>query len=413
MEKIKYPKYRWFVLILLMLAEFSNCALIQIAPAPIIANLAATTGAELGIITTAVMGSFVFAVAVGCILSAFLLDKIGIAKTFILGFILSAVGSFLVPVLGGSVAGLYVIRLLQGLGGGFVHGSPARIAGEWFPPEERGIANGLDGAAIGFGMTIGLITSPAVFAVVGTWQMTMTVLGIVPVIGIVLSVVYMFGPEAPNASSKQQPAEGEAVPVDNFKLVLKEPLFYIAIAIMFFFAWVQQGYSTFAPGYLANELGMSEAAAGSVFSVNSLAFTIGATLCGFIARYIFKNSFKTTIAVGFIVAAAFNVLILVGAVNTSNTILATVFTVSGFFLGWCCPLLFAFLTELYPVDVLGRVGGITQGLGTFGASIGIAICSGVLDSTGSYVLPIIVFGAVCLVGFALTLSMYKPKVFAK
>ena len=417
MENIRYPKYRWFVVLVMTLTVFSNAAIINITPSPIVGEIARSTGWQLGTATAIIMGSFTFFVAIGCILTGFMLDIFGIAKTYLAACVLSAVGSFIVPIIGGSVVGMLFIRLLQGLGGGMVLGSAACVAGRWFPAEERGIVTGVHGAGIGLGVSVGLAVSPAVFAATGSWTATMALMGIAPSIGIVLSLVLIFGPKAPTVESAENAGQGASNTEGMFQLVLKEPLFYLMIAVVFCFSWVQQGYNAFIPGYLSVDtpsgLGMGALVAGSTFSVYSLAFMLGALFCGFINRYIFKNNCKACIAFAFIVSAILHASVLLPFVNASTTTLFVCFAAAGFFFGWCSPLIFAYLTMCYPIEVTGRVGGITQGIGTLGATVGVSICSIVLNITGRYFATILIFGTICLINFVLTFFFYKPNRFTK
>ena len=120
MDKLTYPKFRWFVMILMTIVLFVNTGVIAIAPAPLVGVVAKSTGWQLGTVTAVLILSFIFFVAVGCVISALLLDRIGVFKTYILSCILAAVGAFLMPVLATSLVGLTFLRLLEGLGAGLV-----------------------------------------------------------------------------------------------------------------------------------------------------------------------------------------------------------------------------------------------------------------------------------------------------
>lgn len=418
MDKRTYPKFRWLVMSLMTLVLFVNAGLIQIAPAPLVGEVADTTGWELGTVTAALIVSFTFFVAAGCVVSAFLLDRIGVGKTYVIACLIVAAGAFLMPAAASSLPGLVFLRLLEGLGAGFVMASPALIASQWFPPEEMGIVTGFQGGGIGLGITAGLIVSPLLFEATGSWVTTMTILGIAPAVCLLLSLILVFGPSAPAAAAAgpAESADSRVAGNGNFKKVLTHPLFYIALVANFAFCWVQAGYANLLPGYLAVDppagLGLGSLDAGNTSSLYTLFFTIGALSSGFIGRYVFRNRLKITMGMGFSLAMVFNVSVMFPAINENRVALVACLIMAGFFLAWCAPTLFAYLAQCYPTNVMGRVGGLIQGIATLGSPLGVAVGSYSLTMTGRYYIAIGAIGVMCLVGFVFSFFFHKPKVFA-
>lgn len=416
MEKNIYPKYRWYVGIVMLLAVAINAGLVLIAPAPLVGIISEATGWALGTVTGIIMGAFILFVAAGCVISGFLLDRIGIPKVFIMACALTIIGSLLMPVLGTmSIGGLIFVRLLEGLGAGFVLGANACIASKWFPSEERGIVTGLNGAANGLGVTLGLLLSPAICNAVGNWAETMAICGSISALPLVLSIIMNFGPKPPQHVVPESTASNTTSSEVSFSLVLKEPMFYLMIVMSFLFSYVNQGFNDLAPGYLAVDsptgLGFGSQTAGNIFSSYSMAFMIGALLSGFVGRYILKNRLKIGMAIGFVVAAVCNASIMFPAVHSHRGILVLMLILSGFFYGWCMPMMFAYITQSYPASLLGRIGGLTQGLGTVGATVGVAVGSFALNITGRYIVAITVVVILLLLDFVLTFFLYKPKRF--
>jgi MFS family permease len=410
-----YPKYRWFVLVVMFFACFAMAGLILIGPSPLVGEIAATTGWQLGTVTAIAMFSFTLFVAIGCVLGAFLLDKLDVNKVFLLACALSAVGCLLMSLLATSMLGMMFCRLLEGFGAGFIMASPAKIAGEWFPINERGIVTGVQGAGIGFGTAVGLNVTPALASSTGSWVTALTLSAIFPAIVFVLSLILFFGPKAPQHQVEKpvvKSRKGQSV----FQLVLKQPVFYIAIIMTFCFSWVQQGYSDLTPGHLAvaapTGLGLGAQAGGSIFSLYQLAFTFGALASGFIGRFLFKNNLKLAIGIGYALAAIFNTAVLLPAINSNITALMIDLILAGFFFSWCSAMTFAYLTQCYPVSVIGRVGGITQGLGVLGAPVGVAVGSIALNVTSRYTTAIVLCFVALAVSFVLNFLLNKPKCFA-
>jgi MFS family permease len=416
MEKTMYPKYRWYVMFVMFLIHICCAGMILISPAPLVGEISKASGWQLGTITVIMMSAFTFFVAGGCVIAAFVLDKIGVCKTYMLGCILSIAGAFLMPILGSTIPGLVFLRLLEALGASFALASPMLIASEWFPLEERGIVTGFQGAGVGLGTTVGVVISPILFNATGNWLTTMALFGIPPILCFILVLIMKFGPNAPVVQN-EAPAENLGVQSDSdFKLALKERLFIVALLILFFFNWSFQGFNGLVPGYLAVDppvgVGLGAQAAGNTFSFYSLFFMIGAICSGFIGRFVFKNKLKTPLVLAFIMGAIFKLLILLPGFKDNQTALTACFIIAGFFFTWTNPMTFAYLTQCYPKSVMGRIGGILQGLGTLGAPIGVAVGSFVLNATNSYYIPLGLISFMCLLGFLLTLFLYKPKIFA-
>jgi MFS family permease len=416
MEKIIYPKYRWYVLIVMFLIHVFCAGIILISPAPLVGEISKASGWNLGTITVITMSAFTFFVAGGCVIAAFVLDKIGVCKSYMIACALAAAGTFLMPFFGSTIPGVIFMRLLQALGASIALASPMLIASEWFPIEERGIVTGFQGAGVGLGTTVGVIISPLIFNMTGNWVTTMAIMGIPPVFCFILVCIMKFGPTPPAMQSSDVPENTGVASESDFKLALKEKLFFISLIILFAFNWSFQGFTGLVPGYLAVDpptgVGLGAQVAGGTFSFYSLFFMIGAMSSGFIGRYIFKNKLKVSIAISFILGAAFKLFILLPGIRDNQAALTVCLIIAGFFFTWSQPMIFAYLTQCYPPTVMGRMGGILTGIGTLGAPIGIAIGSFALNATNSYYIPLGLISCICLLGFIMTLFLYKPKVFA-
>ncbi len=98
-EKVTYTGYRWYVMVMAIVIVVAQ-GMLLIAPTPLVGEIAKSLGTDnLGAVTGSLMAPFTFLVAIGGILSGIVMDKIGIAKTFIIGTILAAAASFLMPLI--------------------------------------------------------------------------------------------------------------------------------------------------------------------------------------------------------------------------------------------------------------------------------------------------------------------------
>lgn len=88
-------------------------------------------------------------------------DMLGRVRMYNLGFLIFAIGSvmlWLTPGTGNTGAlELIIFRLVQGVGSGFLFANSAAILTDAFPPNQRGLAMGINQIAAILGSVIGLI----------------------------------------------------------------------------------------------------------------------------------------------------------------------------------------------------------------------------------------------------------------
>ena len=139
-----YPNFRWFAL-LTMIVTTAASTTVMIAPAPLMGELAKTLHVHPGTATGIFMGLWNIIGATSCLGAGFLVDRYGIPKMIVLGCLLLVVPSLLYPVVGYSLKGLIVLRIVQALGVGPLTALVAPLAATWFPPQQRGMVAGLSG----------------------------------------------------------------------------------------------------------------------------------------------------------------------------------------------------------------------------------------------------------------------------
>jgi MFS family permease len=100
-------------------------------------------------------------------------DMFGRVRFYNLGFIIFTAGSLIlsvIPSTGNTGAmELIIFRLVQAIGGGFLFANSAAILTDVFPPNERGLALGLNGVAFQGGSLIGLILGGLLAAI--NWRL--------------------------------------------------------------------------------------------------------------------------------------------------------------------------------------------------------------------------------------------------
>jgi MFS family permease len=408
MEKLQtYPKFRWYILLMVTVAVVAQ-GMMLIAPTPLVGVISESMNVDLGAITAALMMPFTLLVAIGGIASGILMDKIGIYKTFLFGTALATIAGVLTPVAGDSLGALIALRALQGLGCGPLIASGPKLAAEWFPPSQRGLVQGVLGAALSLGITIGLMAGPQIAAKSGSWTTALLFFGIVMAVSFVLIALSKLGPSAPVVERLEAGAgKGE------IKKVMGTPLFWMTLICMFALSWVMQGYNDLTPGHLAVPapagLDLGPEIAGKIMGIYTLAFMLGSITSGFIAEKIFKGNYKLAITIAFVLTAIFCFSVTIPAINGSQAPLMICLILAGYFMGMPMPIAQTAISNFYPEHLTGSVGGITMGLSIFGGTVGVAAGSAALHATGMYNVSIIIVCVVALVGAVAGLGVKRPK----
>lgn len=408
MEKLTtYPKFRWYILLMVTIAVVAQ-GMMLIAPTPLVGVISESMNVDLGAITAALMMPFTLLVAIGGIASGIMMDKIGIYKTFLLGTAIATIAAVLTPVAGDSLGALIALRALQGLGCGPLIASGPKVAAEWFPAKQRGLVQGVLGAALSLGITIGLMAGPQIAAKSGSWTTALLFFGIVMAVGFVLIALSKLGPKAPVVERIEAGAgKGE------IKKVMGAPLFWLTLICVFALSWVMQGYNDLTPGHLAVPapagLDLGPEIAGKIMGIYTLAFMIGSLISGFVAEKIFRGNYKLAITLTFLLTAIFCFSVTIPAVNGSQVPLMTCLILAGFFMGMPMPIAQTSISNFYPEHLTGSVGGITMGLGIFGGTVGVAAGSAALHATGMYTVSIMIVCVVALVGAVAGFGVKRPK----
>jgi MFS family permease len=412
MKEVEYPKFRWYVLMATIVASLGQ-GMILIAPSPLVGQIAKTLQLDLGAATAAVMLPFTLFVAIGGIVGGMVLDKLGIAKTFIASCFIVLVCSILIPVLGDNVLGIALLRAIQGFVFGPVAVSGPRMAAEWFPKKERGFVQGTQGASLSLGITIGLISGPAIAAGSG-WQSALAWFGVSMLIGVIMFIIYAFGPKSPLSMGGAETGHAGAV---DFKMVFKLPVFWLTLLSVFALSWVMQGYNDLTPGHLAVPspigLGLGEQTAGTIMGMYTFAFMFGSLVSSFVAEKIFNGKYKLAVTVTFFLTAIFCAAVTLPVVSSNIVTLKICLILAGFFMGMPLATCMTFISNNYPEQITGSVGGMTMGLGIFGGTVGVAAGSFALHATGKYTVSMLIVIAVAIIGGFCGLGINAPKIFEK
>ena len=415
MTNTNYSSFRWFLFITMIIVT-ATTSMSMIAPAPLIPALSkAMVGLDPGKVTWVTMGIFNFFLAVAAMLGGFLLDKLGAIKVFIGGLILIMIGALLMPVIGSTYWGMMFIRLLQGFGTGPVMAAAPAIAASYFPMKERSIVTGAQGFSVALGIIIGLQVVPRLFASTGDAFSALRILAPVTVLGLILSLIALFGPKIGQAAPVTADTGSEDTGTKAlFKKALQNPMTWVAIACFTLMSGIFQQFNSIVPSYVGADaplgLGMGEIAAGNAATYATIFFCIGSFASGFICEKLFKGNPRPVIATGFLVGAIFAFSTKFAFISSTYGILVAVLIITGFFYSWVNPQAQAYIAKNYPQEITGKLGGLSMFVGILiGSTIAIWVLGKALSATGNYMMPINIMACLCVVGFIVSLFLKQKK----
>lgn len=129
------------------------------------------------------VSAFFWVYAPLCVLVGWLCDRFCVYRLFAAGIALWAIATALTGFVHG-VAALIVLRLLLGLGESIAFPGSSKIFAAEVPPERRGHANALVGAALAFGPAVGTLSGGVILDTLG-WRPVFWIFGLVTLLWLV------------------------------------------------------------------------------------------------------------------------------------------------------------------------------------------------------------------------------------
>jgi MFS family permease len=212
----------------------------------------------------------------------------------------------------------------------------------------------------------------------------------------------------------QVQAQEKAHPGNAFSNELKEPMFYICIAVSFFSAWLLQTIFNITPTYLSADtplgIGFGYMTASNLMLGVSLAGVLAPIISGIIQDKIFKANARPFMFIGFALCCIFMYLILLPSVYTNTPLLLVCLILAGSGTAVISAALPLFIGLNYPVQILGRVYGLIAGLGNFGSVTGLYLAGKAVEAKGNYNLAITIISLAALIGFIFVLLLKRWQV---
>ena len=398
---LKAARVRYAVLLSLSLMYFIayiDRTNISVA-APFISKELGLDKAELGFIFSV----FAYPYTAMQIMGGWLADRFGPRLILFLLCVIWSVGTFLTGIVGGALS-LVLVRLVVGIGEGGAFPTATRAMTFWFPPHERGLAQGVTHSFARLGGAL------APFAVIGImaawgWRAAFFVLGVLSAAWAVWWLMsFRDTPREKLAVSRQEldeigiPATKPALEKTPWRAMVSR--MWLVTFVDFCYGWSLWVFLTWLPTYLFEARGFDIAKMALFTSLPLAAGVIGDTLGGVLSDRIYKATGNLRFArcsllvFGLAGALAF----LVPAVRTEDALVAVYCLTASFF---CLELTNAVLWSL-PIDIAGRYAGTAGGMMNTGfglaGMISPAVFGLLIQRTGSYVGPFAITGGLLAIG---------------
>ncbi len=221
-------RYRWLILAAFMLITALNQAL-WITFAPITSDAMkfySTSDLAIGLLSLCFMAIYILIF----LPAAWLIDTWGIRASVSLGAALTAVFGLTRGIFAGSFAMVFISQVGIAIGQPLVLGATTKIAGRWFPADERATATGLGTLSIYLGVLASLIVTPLLTAGSG-------MKGMLLISGVAAAVAALFFiaviREKPSTPVGRPEDEARSLMFDGLRAMMRKRDFLFLLAIFF------------------------------------------------------------------------------------------------------------------------------------------------------------------------------------
>jgi len=365
-----------------------------------------------------VIGTFGVTYAMFQILGGWIGDKWGARRTlFVCGLIWAS--ATVLTGLAGSLATLYLVRLLLGVGEGATFPVATRAMQSWTPAARRGFAQGLTHSFSRIGNSI---TPPIVAYLIAvvSWRGSFVALGIGSLVWVF--AWYWYFRDVPSEHAAITPEDMESLPNHGHGVAQKTlatPMWPLVrrmapVTLVYFcYGWTLWLYLNWLPSYFVHEYKLNLKGSAVFSMLVFLAGVGGDYLGGVISDRILESTRDLRKARRDFVVVSFlgSFICMLPVFLTHNLTLIVISLAAAFF--------FAELTIgpmwSIPMDVAPRYSGTASGLMNTGSALAAVISpitfGYVVDWTGNWQLPFIGSLGLLLVGAAMAFTMHPERPF--
>jgi MFS family permease len=349
--------YRWVVLVGFMLITAANQAL-WITFASITGDAMkfwATSDIMIGLLSIVFMAVYIVLV----LPAAWLIDSWGIRGAISLGAALTAVFGLTRGLFADSFTAVFVSQLGIAVGQPLILGAITKLAGRWFPADERATAAGLATLAIYLGILVSVLVTPMLLSAYGMKAMLLQAGVVSAAAAVVFLLTIREKPPTPAGPADQ---EVRSLMLDGLKSMMRQKDFILLLIIFFVGLGMFNGVTTWIEQIVAPR-GFSSDQAGVAGGLMLGAGVVGAFVLPLISDSVRRRKPFVIIALVGLLPGLFGL-----AFAQSYWLLLAASAVFGFFLLSAGPIGFQYGAELtLPAPegtsnsmliVMGQVSGI-------------------------------------------------------
>tara|TARA_Y100000590_G_scaffold89985_1_gene101374 strand:+ start:4309 stop:5547 length:1239 start_codon:yes stop_codon:yes gene_type:complete len=394
---IKVIPYHWWVVVLATLAMIGDGLVIQSIPVlyPFIREELDLTRAEVGLITSAIMGTSMISVMLG----GFLSDIWGAKRVLIIVMIYTA---FPVLALGliNSLWSAIIVGFLIGIGVGPFYPATSKQIMDWVPQSTRALGMSIKQTGPPVAGTLAAITLP-VLALATTWRLACIFLfGSMIILTILVQLFY-------RDKKVDSSNERRSTSMEEFKQIAKDRNLVVLTIWAFCFVGLQLIVLSYLILFLVEELQYSEITAGRYLGMALFISVIARIFWGAASDFMFKGKRKLTLAI--IGLIAFISLIVTSFLSPETpTLIVVIVTL---LLGASCmswPGIFtAYVAEISGPDKSGTAIGVTNGIVRIGIIIMPPVFGHFVDTSDSYQSAWLITAAIAITSTILMFLLAK------
>lgn len=404
----EYSPLRWWVLTAILVAAGVG-AMIMISVAPMMGVIAKSLDVNIGTASVGLMGLFALAAAFGCAIAGVLFDRFGVFEVLIASIVLMGVPHATLPWLGHSYWAIVLVRVLEGLAFAPALVAIGPVAAQWFPPEEIGIANALNAISISMGIMVGLVVSPILVRMTGSWQTGVAWVSILCGVGLLVALGAYGAVRRHSPASVKEETGNSVHDAHLYRQALRNPVFWAGQLCIAAGVWTQNAFNDLTPGFLAVAppvgVGLGPAVAGKTMTTVMIAGVVGALLGGTLIDQVFRGKCRPVILMGFALIAVFCYLLKFPVVHDTRPYLLASLAMVGIGSPFINASILGFAAKTFPTSIVGKVVGQWMSVSLFAGAIGVMAGGTALRSTGTYQLSLSLVSFVALVGVIATPSL--------
>ncbi len=348
------------------------------------------------------LSAFLWSYAFSQLPTGAMVDKLGPRRLLTIGLSLWS----LAQLLGGlvhSFTQFFTARLLLGVGEAPQFPTGARVVRDWFNPRDRGLATGIFNCASTLGTAIALPLLTFLMLSFG-WRATFVIMGVA---GLLVAAVWftlyrdpqnvaLTADETAYRTEGDPPGQRTEVSFREWKLLFRFRTTWGMILGYFGCIYLTWIYSAWLPGYLEIERHMSVKATGIAAAIPFACGVVGGVLGGYLADVLVRrgvspvNSRKYPAALALLGTSACT---LAAAYVTSNTLAVMFISASLFLVYVTSTCAWALSSVAAPTNCTASIGAMQNFGGYLGGALAPTVTGLIVQSTGSFVLALVV-GAV-------------------